>query len=95
VLCSNIVFSSPIFSSPPPLLFLGWSETEPNITEAGTGLLYQPRMMDDDEYGAIGGMLGKENRSTQRKPVPVSVCPPQIPHDLTRARTRASAVGSR
>jgi hypothetical protein len=25
---------------------------------------------------------------------PAPLCPPQIPHDLTRARTRAAAVGS-
>jgi hypothetical protein len=29
------------------------------------------------------------------KPAPVPLCPPQIPHDLTRARTRAAEVGSR
>ena len=29
------------------------------------------------------------------KPVPLPLCPPQIPHGLTRNRTRASAVGSR
>jgi hypothetical protein len=29
------------------------------------------------------------------KPVPVPLCPPQIPHGLTRDRTRASAVGGR
>jgi hypothetical protein len=29
------------------------------------------------------------------KPVPVSLCPPQIPHRLTRDRTRASAVRGR
>jgi hypothetical protein len=29
------------------------------------------------------------------KPVPVPLCPPQIPHELTRARTRASAVKDR
>jgi hypothetical protein len=34
------------------------------------------------------------NRSTRRKPAPAPVCPPQIPHDQTRARTRAAAVGS-
>jgi hypothetical protein len=33
--------------------------------------------------------------STRRKPAPVSLCPPQIPHDLTWARIRAAAVGSR
>jgi hypothetical protein len=50
--------------------------------------------MDDDECGAVGGMIGKGNRSTRRKPAPVPLYPPQIPHDLTRARTLAVAVGS-
>jgi hypothetical protein len=45
------------------------------------GLLYQSRMMD--ECGAFGGMrIGKENRSTRRKPAPVPLSPPQIPNDL-------------
>jgi hypothetical protein len=39
-------------------------------------------------------MIRKENRSTQRKPAPVVLCPPQIPHDLNSARTRAAALGS-
>jgi hypothetical protein len=45
------------------LFFLGvGSGTESTITEATTGLLYQPRMMmDDDECGAVGGMSGKGN----------------------------------
>jgi hypothetical protein len=30
-----------------------------------------------------------------KKPVPVPLCPPQIPHGLTRTRTRASAVRGR
>jgi hypothetical protein len=35
------------------------------------GLLYQPRMIGDDECGAVGGMrIGMGNRSTRRKPVP-------------------------
>jgi hypothetical protein len=40
-----------------------WGEVEPStVTEATTGLLYEPRMMiKDDECGAIGGMLGREN----------------------------------
>jgi hypothetical protein len=59
------------------------------------GLLYRPRMIDDD-CGAIGGMrVGRGNRSTRRKPASVPIYPPQIPHDLTRARTRAAAVGNR
>jgi hypothetical protein len=38
--------------------------------------------------------LAGENEVLRKKPVPVPLCPPQIPHDLTRARTRAAAVGS-
>jgi hypothetical protein len=33
---------------------------------------------DKDDCGAIGVMTGRENRSTQRKPTPVPLCPPQI-----------------
>jgi hypothetical protein len=34
--------------------------------------------------GATGKKkIGRENRSTRRKPAPVPLCPPQIPHDLT------------
>jgi hypothetical protein len=60
------------------------------------GLLYQLQMIDDDDCGAIGGMrIGRGNWSTWRKTALVPLCPPQIPHDLTWARTRAAAVGSR
>jgi hypothetical protein len=51
-----------------------------------------PADYDDGEFG--GMKIGRGNRSTQRKPVPGPLCPPQIPHDETRARTRAAAVGS-
>jgi hypothetical protein len=40
-------------------------------------------MMMDDEREKVGEM-----------PAPVLLCPPEIPHDLARARTRAAAVGS-
>jgi hypothetical protein len=30
------------------------------------GLLYKPQMMDDDEFGAIGGKLGTENLPQSR-----------------------------
>jgi hypothetical protein len=64
-------------------------------TAVTNGLLYQPQMIDDGDCGAIGGMkIGRGNRSTGRKHAPVPLCPPQIPHDLTQARTRAAAVGS-
>jgi hypothetical protein len=59
------------------------------------GLLYQPQMVDD-ECVAVGRIwIGKGNRSTRRKTAPVPLCRPQIPHDLTRARTRDAAVGIR
>jgi hypothetical protein len=64
-------------------------------TAATTDLLYQPQMIDGDCEG-IGGMrICRGNRSTRRKPAPVPLCSPQMPHDLTRARTWATAVGSR
>jgi hypothetical protein len=57
------------------------------------GLLCQPRMIDDNDYGAFGGMtIGKGSRITRRKPAPVPLCPSQIPRDLTWDRT---VVGSR
>jgi hypothetical protein len=74
--------------------FLGRSETESTVTEATTGLLYQPRVMDD-ECGTVGGMAARGNRSTRRKPAQVPLCPPQIPYDLARARTQAKTVECR
>jgi hypothetical protein len=38
--------------------------------------------------------FGRGNLGTRRKPAPVPLCPPQILHDLTRARTRPATVGS-
>jgi hypothetical protein len=41
-------------------------------------------MIDDNECGTVDGMrLGRENRSTRRKPAPVPLCPLEIPNDLT------------
>jgi hypothetical protein len=47
----------------------------------------------DYDDGEIGGMNGRGNRSTRRKPAPVPLCPPQTPR-AARMRTRAAAVGS-
>jgi hypothetical protein len=64
-------------------------------TAAIPGPLYQPQMIDDGDCGATGEMkIGRGNRSTRRKPAPAPLCPPQIPRDQTRARTRAATVGS-
>jgi hypothetical protein len=76
------------------LVSLGGVKLSPLGTSATVGLLYQPRMIDDDDYGAVGGMrIGRGNRSTRRKPAPLPLCPLQIPHDLTWDRTRPAAVG--
>jgi hypothetical protein len=65
------------------LVSLGGVRLSPLGTSATVDLLYRPRMIDND-YGAVGGMrIGRGNRSTRRKPAPVPLRPPQIPHDLT------------
>jgi hypothetical protein len=37
----------------------------------------------------------EKSKYSEKKPVPVPLCPPQIPHRLTRDRIRASAMGGR
>jgi hypothetical protein len=60
----------------------------------GTAATDWPIVPVPGDCGAIGGMkIGRGNRSTRRNPVPASLCPPQIPLDQTRDRTRATAVG--
>jgi hypothetical protein len=55
-------------------------------TEATNGL-------GDYDDGEIGGMIGRGNRSTWKKPAPVPLCPLQTPH-AAQTQTRAAAVGS-
>jgi hypothetical protein len=72
------------------IFFFSGVRLSPLGNVATTGLLYQPQMIDDGDCGAISGMkIDRGNRSTRRKPFPVPLCSPQIPHDLIRARTRA------
>jgi hypothetical protein len=54
------------------------------------GPLYLPLVIMKMENFVEGG-----NRSCRRKPVPVQLCPPQMPLDQTRDRTRVAAVRSR
>jgi hypothetical protein len=44
-----------------------------------------PGWLDDDECGAVGGMIVRGNRSTWGKPAAVPLCLPQIPHNQTWA----------
>jgi hypothetical protein len=61
----------------------------------GTAATYRPIVPAPGDYddGEIGGIIGRGNRSTRRKPAPVPLCPPQTPH-AAQTRTRAAAVGS-
>jgi hypothetical protein len=48
----------------------------------GTAAINKPIVSAPSDYdnGEIGGMIGKGNRSTRRKPAPMPLCPPQTPH---------------
>jgi hypothetical protein len=60
----------------------------------GTAVTIRPIVPAPGDYddGETGGMIGRGNRNTRRKPTPVLLCPPQTPH-AARTRTRAAAVG--
>jgi hypothetical protein len=47
----------------------------------GTATTNRPIVLALGDYddGEIGGMIGRGNRSTRRKPAPVLLCPPQTP----------------
>jgi hypothetical protein len=63
----------------------------------GTSVTVWPTVPAPGDYddGESGGMkIGRGNRNTRRKPAPAPLCPPQVPLDQTRARTRAAPVGS-
>jgi hypothetical protein len=61
----------------------------------GTAATNRPIVPAPGDYddGEIGGIIGKGNRSTRRKPAPMQLCPPQTPH-AAWTQTRAAAVGS-
>jgi hypothetical protein len=61
----------------------------------GTAATNRPIVPASGDYddGEIGGMIGRGNRRTRKKPAPVPRCPPQTTH-VARTRTRAAAVGS-
>jgi hypothetical protein len=68
------------------IIIIGGVGLSPLGTAATSGLLYKSQMIDEGDCGAVGGMkIGRGNRSTRRKIGPAPLCPPQIPHDQTRA----------
>jgi hypothetical protein len=60
---------------------------------AATNRPIVPAPGDYDDGEIDGMMIGRGNRSTRRKPVPMPLCPPQTPN-AAWTRTRAAAVGS-
>jgi hypothetical protein len=57
-------------------LFSAGVEPSPLLLRPLLAYCTSPRMMmDNDECGATGGMFGRGNRSTLRKPGPVPLCP--------------------
>jgi hypothetical protein len=77
------------------ILIISGVGLSPLGTAATSGLLYKPQMIDEGDCGAIGGMkIVRGNRSTWRKPALAPFCPPKFPHDQTRTRIRAAAVGN-
>jgi hypothetical protein len=60
----------------------------------GTAATNRPTERAPGDYdGDTGGMIGRGNRSTRRKPAQVPLCPPQTSH-AARTRTRAAEVRS-
>jgi hypothetical protein len=60
----------------------GGVQLGPLFTSPTNGPILPPP--GDNEDGEFDGMMiGRENRSTRRKPVPVPLCPSHIPYVLT------------
>jgi hypothetical protein len=77
------------------ILFIGIGGGGVQVSPLGISATNRPTVPVPGDYddGEIGGVIGKGNRSTRRKPTPMPLCPPQTPH-ATQTRTRAAAVGS-
>jgi hypothetical protein len=55
---------------------------ESKLGPLGTSAIYWPIVPAPG--GEFGGINGRGNRSTRRKPAPAPLCPPQIPLDQIR-----------
>jgi hypothetical protein len=74
----------------------------PRLPSGNLRLIVQPCEEDDQLFSFLQVFenrwneidMGKPKYSGE-KPVPVALCPPQIPHGLSRDRNRASAVRGR
>jgi hypothetical protein len=53
------------------------------LTNLNIWPIAQSKMTDDGECESAGVMSGRGNWSTRRKPAPLRLFPPLIPHELT------------
>jgi hypothetical protein len=62
------------------------------LSPLGTSANHRPIVPTPDDYddGEIGGMIGRGNQTTQRKPAAVPLWPPQTPHAAWAAVVEAS-----
>jgi hypothetical protein len=63
---------------------VGGGEGGVQLGSLGTAATNSPIVLVPGDYydGEIGGIIGRGNRSTRRKPAPVPLCPPQTPNAL-------------
>jgi hypothetical protein len=68
-----------MFKLPKSLFLIGTVKEGVQLGPLGTAATKRPIVEVPGDYddGEIGGMIiGRENRSTRRRPVPVPLCPP-------------------
>jgi hypothetical protein len=73
-------------------LFEQWGGDSNWVHSARRPIVPAPGDYEDKEF--FGMMIGRGNRSTRRKPAPVSLYAPQLPTDMTGREPGAAAVGS-
>jgi hypothetical protein len=85
--CTRFIHFQFVFLSPFLKFFFEFFAVERDwvhlVRRPLSDLLYSRRMVDDESGVVVEMRIGRGNRNTRRKPAPVPLCPPQIPHDLT------------
>jgi hypothetical protein len=74
------------------IFLIGIVEGGVQLGPLGTAATNRPIVPTPGDYdGELGGMIGRGNRSTRRKPAPMLLCSPQTSH-AARTRIRAATV---
>jgi hypothetical protein len=71
-----VIFLSVLF------IFIGWNEIESTVNGPLYSMLYQPRMKNGDECGAISGLFVRGNWSAGRKIALMQVYTSRISNDV-------------